>query len=504
MAKDPNFIGLDPKFLGTERDVKPSRQSKSSRGFISDLKGFLNKHRFYRGDEFKDIQSFIQEHQFYNSPENVRNRPAPTQAPAIPDGQVHGKAGIDPEFAVESEFEGDPEFTTESEFAGDPEFGVDPLGLDRFPGIGAPGSFEEEPFTDPFEGLEDVKIGEKASVAFPGIDTRFMPMSELAKQNPFLFKTLHPELVDKAGNVDSAALGRIEFAGLQAYKAAGGDDQTKLDRLEALKQERNPQRQAPGKKGYRGIKTLDDLEDFEEELMRGMGGNPYQLDPMDAVTAFNKPQSIRAFFNHIFGSKVLYSDLGKLPKDAQDHWRQSLVQERAARFNAAKKDMGQKIQAFESAQKKAYRRFKFSQAEEATQAKSLEKTYTQLQKAQTAKRKAGQVTKMTEATGLSELRKSYIVKDAASGLLKDPQGNEKAEAASKLYTRLIHGARKLPAGRAMQDAKAILAFEIRKYNDKFAENESKATGKTLKHHQTKLQKEFKEAYGFIPNPKLRR
>lgn len=65
-------------------------------------------------------------------------------------------------------------------------------------------------------------------------------------------------------------------------------------------------------------------EDFENEVFSEIGGNPFEINPMDEVKKADA--KLPALFNHVFGGTVYYGDIDKLDKDQRAYWENSLKQ----------------------------------------------------------------------------------------------------------------------------------------------------------------------------------
>lgn len=80
-------------------------------------------------------------------------------------------------------------------------------------------------------------------------------------------------------------------------------------------------------------------EEFEHMVFQRIGGNPFDIDPMEAVTAANK--ALPQLFRHVFQGKVLWQDRGKLSSRQQKLWQEVSNQFRADEYEKASR--GKKV-----------------------------------------------------------------------------------------------------------------------------------------------------------------
>lgn len=153
--------------------------------------------------------------------------------------------------------------------------------------------------------------------------------------------------------------------------------------------------------------------DFEKEVFMEIGGNPFEIDPMDEVKKADT--RLPALFNHVFGGEVYYGDIDKLDTDQRRYWQDVLKQYHAQVYNEAiskKKVMTDRynhlMNKFDNAASEYASRLRGYQARMKEWATTLEKRRAEERKAPVTKTIGGKLyqwnpdTRKWDYTGIAE------------------------------------------------------------------------------------------------------
>lgn len=180
---------------------------------------------------------------------------------------------------------------------------------------------------------------------------------------------------------------------------------------------------------------------FEKVVFEDIGGNPFEMDPMDAVNASDK--ELPALFSHIFAGRVLWQDRHLMNSKEREYWNTVVKQFRSDKFNEAdakRKTLLNKYNFRMNQFDNSAREYNANLTRYRTQLKEWEKTY-----GETAEYKAIQRAKADKAEAATELKRKKAEELRAEERIKR---KEKRTAA-----------RKIKAGASREDMIAVMNFE---------------------------------------------
>jgi hypothetical protein len=91
-----------------------------------------------------------------------------------------------------------------------------------------------------------------------------------------------------------------------------------------------------------------DQDAFEEQLLKQMGGNPYQMNPMGELN-YRWQREQKAIFNEVFGGQVDWHDRTRLTQEERQYWNQVKKQWRAETYQQLANERTGRIQEYENA-----------------------------------------------------------------------------------------------------------------------------------------------------------
>lgn len=75
-------------------------------------------------------------------------------------------------------------------------------------------------------------------------------------------------------------------------------------------------------------------KEFEDNAFEALGGNPFEVDPVQAVTAASK--DLQPLFNYVFKNKIFWGDRERLSEGQREFWDSTVKAYRSQIFNEAK------------------------------------------------------------------------------------------------------------------------------------------------------------------------